>query len=239
MNFGKLRSCICNLETRVKAIEEGGVGGSVSCLADWDVATTYLPGNAVCYDGFIYVALTENDGNTPSNDGVLWTQVGSTLSNTNIWNSTLSYLTNTVVYHSGGFWVATTDMAPGEEPGVDADWTELIGPVGPAGPQGDPGEIGLHAFVEAPTAKTYVLALYAGVACTINNLRAKTVSGTCTVNIRINGVSVTGLSAVAITSVESSTNASGANAVAVGDTIEFVVSSISSAVDLQLSLLIS
>jgi hypothetical protein len=234
MNIKQLQKCVCRLEQLIA--NGGGGGGSVSCLSDWDIATTYLPGNAVCYDGFIYVAISENDGNEPTNDGVIWTLVGSLLGNNNIWNSTLEYLTNTIVYHDGALWIATGDTAAGDEPGVDADWTTIVGS---AGPQGPPGEIGLHAFVEAPTAKTYVLALHAGVACTIDTLVAKTASGTCTINVRINGVSVTGLSAVAVSSVESSTNSSGANSVSVGDTIEFVVSSVSSPTDLQISLLIS
>jgi hypothetical protein len=239
MNFGNLKSCICNLESRIREIEEnGGGGGGGGCVAEYDLATVYSPGNMVCYEGGVYVALQTTDGYTPTNDGVVWYQVGA-LDNFNVWHPDLEYPASSIVYHDGGLWYANTTANPGDEPGVDLSWDALIGPAGPAGPQGDPGEIGLHAFVEAPTAKTYVLALYAGVACTIDTLVAKTVSGTCTVNIRINGVSVTGLSAVAVSSVESSTNSSGANSVAVGDTIDFVVSSVSSPVDLQLSILIS
>jgi hypothetical protein len=58
-------------------------------------------------------------------------------------------------------------------------------------------------------------------------------SGTCTLNIKIDGVSVTSLNALSATSTEASTSATGANTFSAGDTIELTVSSISSAVDLS------
>lgn len=125
----------------------------------------------------------------------------------------------------------------GSPPDGDANWVLIVGGGGD-GAAGASADSSINAFIESPTAKTYVMALYMNRAGTIASLVAKTASGTVTCNVRINGVSVTGLSAVAVTSVESTTNSSGANTFAIGDTIEVVCSSVSSAADLQLSVLI-
>jgi hypothetical protein len=120
-------------------------------------------------------------------------------------------------------------------PDIDASWVLLVG----GGADGAAGDPSIHALIEAPSNKTYVLVLYANQAGTIDGLVAKTTSGTLTADLRINGVSVTGLSAVAVTSVESNTASAGANTFVVGDTIEVVVSAVSSPVDLQLSVTVS
>ncbi len=97
----------------------------------------------------------------------------------------------------------------------------------------------ISGFIEAATAKTYTLDLACAFACTINSLNIKTVSGTCTVAIKINGVDVTSLSAVSVSSVLSTTSATGANTVAIGNAITLVVSSISAPVDTAFTLKIT
>jgi len=72
---------------------------------------------------------------------------------------------------------------------------------------------------------------------TINSVGgAGTSSGTITLAVQINGVSVTGLSAVAITSTPGDSNASAANVVATGDIVTWVFSANSAANDLRFTM---
>lgn len=123
MNYQQFKKCICDLSNRVAALEGGGAGGG--CVAEYDAGTEYLAGNMVCFEGAVYVALQDTDGYDPIDDGVIWTQIGSLLSNTNTWNTDLAYPTGTIVYHDGAFYIANADTSPAEEPGVDANWTAL------------------------------------------------------------------------------------------------------------------
>ena len=90
-------------------------------------------------------------------------------------------------------------------------------------------------FIEAPTNKTYVVLLKARFAFTITEVTAKTASGTCTVQVTIEGTNVTGGS-VSVTSTEASSTATAANTVAVGNTVAIVVTSNSSAANLQVDI---
>jgi hypothetical protein len=85
-------------------------------------------------------------------------------------------------------------------------------------------------------ATTYTLELYAQYAYTINQLKIISASGTCTVAAKINGVDVTGISAVSVSSTIATANASAANTVAVGDKITLVTTSNSALTNLQASL---
>lgn len=85
-------------------------------------------------------------------------------------------------------------------------------------------------------ATTYTLELYAQYAYTINQLKIISASGTCTVAVKINGVDVTGISAVAVSSTIATANASAANTVAVGNKITLVTTSNSALTNLQASL---
>lgn len=110
---------------------------------------------------------------------------------------------------------------------------------GDKGDTGTPGDSSIHVEFEGPTATTYTLMLYATRAGTIDKLVTKTSAGTLTANVRINGSSVTGLSAVAVTSTESDTSASGANTFVEGDTIDIVATSVVGATNWLISLKIS
>jgi hypothetical protein len=92
---------------------------------------------------------------------------------------------------------------------------------------------GLTMFCPSTTAAngTYVLIGKARYAFTITEVTGKTSSGTCTVQVTIDGTNVTGGS-VSVTSTEASSTATAANAVAAGQTVAVVVSSNSSATDL-------
>jgi hypothetical protein len=77
---------------------------------------------------------------------------------------------------------------------------------------------------------TYIFTLYAGAAGTINALsyNVGTAAGSFICNVRINGSSVTGLSAVTVNSgTTASTNATAANTYSAGDKIDVVISSTS------------
>lgn len=79
---------------------------------------------------------------------------------------------------------------------------------------------------------TYVLVLKARRAFTIVRLVSDLVSGSCTLNLQIDGVSVTGISAVSQSTSELSTSATAANSVAVDQTVTLIVSGGSSPVGL-------
>ena len=62
------------------------------------------------------------------------------------WNNSSTYETGDLVEWQGSTWVATTNMAVGEEPDDDPDW-ELVaqrGDFGPEGSQGIPGPQGIQ-----------------------------------------------------------------------------------------------
>lgn len=80
---------------------------------------------------------------------------------------------------------------------------------------------------------TYTLELYAAYGYTINELRIIAGSGTCTAAIQINGVSVTGISAVSVTTTIAVGTATAANVVAATNKVTLVLSSTSSLNNLQ------
>ena len=74
----------------------------------------------------------------------------------------------------------------------------------------------ISGHIETAANKTYVLDLKAPYGYTVNALAAKTVSGTCTAKLTIDGVDVTGISALSVSSTEASATASAANTVGGG-----------------------
>lgn len=70
----------------------------------------------------------------------------------------------------------------------------------------------------------------------ITKIHAKTASGTVTATVRINGVPVTGMNGLALTSTQLNANAAGANVVQVGDRVDIVLASNVNAVGLSISL---
>lgn len=95
---------------------------------------------------------------------------------------------------------------------------------------------GIQFFIEAGDDATYVIDQSASFGYTIIDAVAETVSGSITMAVKIEGTDVTGISAMAITSTESTDTASAANVVAAGDLVIFVFSSNSSAVGLSVKL---
>lgn len=145
---------------------------------------------------------------------------------------TVDYMIGQVTSYSGSTLQVNVTVTGGS--GTKTDWTiNLSGRPGAAGAAGAAADNSILVLIEAPTAKSYTICQSATTAGTIQNLIAKLASGTCTLAVKINGVDVTGLAAVAVTSSESTTAATAANTVAVGDTITVVASSISSPADLS------
>jgi len=85
-------------------------------------------------------------------------------------------------------------------------------------------------------AQTYVLDYYAEFAYTINELRVKSTSGTCSAAVQIGGTNVTGISAVSVSSSAAVGTATALNTVAIGNTVTLVISSNSTLVGLQVTL---
>jgi hypothetical protein len=79
--------------------------------------------------------------------------------------------------------------------------------------------------MQTPADGTYTLVLKAKYAFTINALDAILESGTITMAVKINGTAVTGISGLAVTSTIGTATATAANAVVVGDKVEFTLSS--------------
>jgi nicotinate-nucleotide pyrophosphorylase len=90
-------------------------------------------------------------------------------------------------------------------------------------------------MIETPEDKEYTLELSVPFAGTINSLAVQTASGTCEVTVNIDGVNVDGFDLSASDTV-ASIEASGANVFAAESVITLVVSSNSSAADLQFTI---
>ena len=92
-------------------------------------------------------------------------------------------------------------------------------------------------FMSSVSVTTITLVAKARFARTINGIYGlKTSAGTCTVSIRINGTSVTGLGSLSVTSTTQDATATAANSIAIGDSVTIVISSSSSATNLQFTL---
>ena len=97
----------------------------------------------------------------------------------------------------------------------------------------------ISGHIETAANKTYVLDLKAPYAYVVNSLAARTASGTCTAALAIDGVNVTGISALSVSSTEASATASAANTVGVDTTLALVVSANSTALDLSFTVKIT
>jgi hypothetical protein len=93
-------------------------------------------------------------------------------------------------------------------------------------------QITLHNVLPANGTITLILSSY--IAMTVNEITVVTSGGTLTLEFQINGVDITGLSAVAVTSSPQVVTASGANVITAGQKLTMIISSVTSAADLQL-----
>lgn len=85
--------------------------------------------------------------------------------------------------------------------------------------------------------QTIVLDAKAAVAYTISGLRGlKLASGTLTLSVQINGTPVTGLDAISVTTTPQDLTATAANVVSVGGRVTFVITSATTATNLETTL---
>lgn len=94
----------------------------------------------------------------------------------------------------------------------------------------------LSGQIEAPQVKTYTFDEGAVDARTINTFKVVVASGSMTASIKINGVTVTGLSAMSITTAPTVFTATALNIVAPDDVITFVVTAVSAPTDMAFTL---
>jgi len=92
------------------------------------------------------------------------------------------------------------------------------------------------ALIRHPENMTYILDLATAAKKQFTNLKIKSEIGTCTLSIQIDGVAITGMDALAITSTEQSFDATALNVALADSTISFVVSSVSTIANLSFTL---
>lgn len=114
---------------------------------------------------------------------------------------------------------------------------DLVGQIGSSGGGGVSANQAVQwsGVIETVSNKTYRLILKAAFAVTWNEITVKTASGTCSVQATIDGTNMTGGS-VNATSAEASSTITAANVMAVGQDLAIVITSNSTALDLQVSL---
>lgn len=110
----------------------------------------------------------------------------------------------------------------------------IEGPQGPQGPEGPQGPSGLPAGTPFDIsfslpggesgAKTYPIIEYAGTSFSIDSAHFRVDSGTLTAAVQIDGVSVTGLSSLNLSSTQGNGTATAINTVAVGNRLTIVTS---------------
>lgn len=91
-------------------------------------------------------------------------------------------------------------------------------------------------YIGTITDRTYTIEASAKYNYNIQNLTVGVASGSFTLDLQINGVSVTGLNAVSVTSTLATSTATGANSVIIGDRVTFVATASSTPIDLELTL---
>ena len=94
----------------------------------------------------------------------------------------------------------------------------------------------LNAHIETPSNKTFSLVFNATSPGTINEIYYQLAAGTCTLDIKINAVAVTGLATLAANTSKNTAVATGTNTYIAGDEITLTMSSVSAATDLKLTI---
>tara|TARA_B100001778_G_scaffold334976_1_gene350074 strand:+ start:14906 stop:15253 length:348 start_codon:yes stop_codon:yes gene_type:complete len=97
--------------------------------------------------------------------------------------------------------------------------------------------VGLQWTIPDPENRTYKLFQYLPVNFTIEEIYYELDSGTCSLNVRLEAVSVGGFSSLSATTTEQSASASSNNDASVGETLDLVVSSVSGADMLSLTII--
>ena len=116
-------------------------------------------------------------------------------------------------------------------------WNTITESVLPATITAKLNVVKLSYLIGTPSNKDYVVELHIPFVSTLETIHAETASGTCTLNVKINTTSVTGWSALAVTSTPSTATATAANVTAVGNRLVLTISASSTPVDLAVTIL--
>ena len=122
---------------------------------------------------------------------------------------------------------------------LTADSSTASGVKWAAASGGASGVDSINALIINPIDRTYVLDSYAPGSYTINSIGYQCSTGTCTLASQIDGVNVTSLSGLSVSSTPGTASASGANSVSAGNRVTAVVTSSSVIQDLEFSLKIT
>jgi len=95
----------------------------------------------------------------------------------------------------------------------------------------------LQYTIPDPENRTYKLFQYIPVAFTIEDIYYELDAGTCTLNVRLESTSVGGWSSLAASTTEGNASASSNDDAAVGETLDLIVSSVSSADMLSITII--
>lgn len=131
-----------------------------------------------------------------------------------------------------------------QPPNWHTDFPDLIGPTGPAGATGPIGPAGpvavtglkVSLYGDLESGQSFVLDLKAWDGYTITDLAGRVGAGTATVTLKINGVAITGLSGIALTTVKADFLGTALNTVNVGDEVSISIDSAANAFNLDLSI---
>jgi len=107
----------------------------------------------------------------------------------------------------------------------------------PPGFENKLNSVKLGYLVETAENKVYRVELYMPQAGTLETIYYKTLSGTCTIDVAIDGTSITSWSALAVDSTEDNTASTAANTWAGGESLTIEVTSNSAALDLQIAII--
>ncbi len=245
--FDYLMSAIQQLEERLDRtfctpVTEGVTGGGIIIENFTGETVEGLPGDdGAGYGGTSASSLAIASSGSKAfvtQEGLAYV-VGSRIRAASAAAPTVDWMEGIVTAYATNTLTVTMDLSAGS--GTHTDWNLSIagarGSVGPAGPTGVT-LTGYTGHIINPENDTIGLDLYTLGAGTIDFIKTILSGGTATVKLKINGSDVTGSSHGATTSIGTGT-CTAANTFAVGDHIEMVISSVSSAADLEWSVKVS
>ena len=96
----------------------------LSYEADWNVGTTYQPGDVVAYGGNQYVSKTNHIGFTPSTSATNWDLLSKGFKFIGAWSSVTAYKVGEIVRLNGYTYLSTADNT-NQEPPNGAFWQQL------------------------------------------------------------------------------------------------------------------
>jgi hypothetical protein len=140
----------------------------------------------------------------------------------------VSAFTNDANYLTNVSWSIISDKPTFATVATSGSYNDLSNK--PAIPTKERGVIGITIPIPSVTSKIIFTAPFAMTLLAFNNI--KTVSGTATLIIKINGTAVTGLNSISVTSTPQDITVSGGAAITSGQDVSYQITAISSPIDL-------